>query len=85
MLSSANNLTERAIGLVYRFRSLCDITRLFEFFFRRVLITSTIIMANYLTLITISKNDLISFLFQQLIMTHSLKNSADRFVRHFEH
>ena len=35
-LSSANNLTERAIGLVYGFRSLCDITRLFAFFFRRV-------------------------------------------------
>ena len=32
-------------------------------------------MANYLALIAISKNDLISFLFQQLIKTHSLKNS----------
>ena len=34
-----------------------------------------IIMANYLSLIAISKNDLISFLFQQLIKTHSLTNS----------
>ena len=32
-------------------------------------------MANYLALITISKNSLISFLFQQLIKTHSLTNS----------
>ena len=31
-LSSVNNLTERAIGLVYCFRSLCDITLLFAFF-----------------------------------------------------
>ena len=30
-------------------------------------------MANYLALIAISKNDLILFLFQQLIKTHSLK------------
>jgi len=27
-----HQLTERAIGLVYRFRSLCDSTRLFAFF-----------------------------------------------------
>ena len=32
-------------------------------------------MACYLALIAISKNDLIWFLFQQLIKTHSLKNS----------
>jgi len=34
-----------------------------------------IIMANYLALIAFSKNDLMSFLFQQLIKTHSLRNS----------
>jgi len=36
-------------------------------------------MANYLALIAISKNDLISFLFQQLIKTQSLeKQFAER-------
>ena len=32
-------------------------------------------MDDYLALIVISKNDLISFLFQQLINIHSLKSS----------